>query len=74
MDAPPFYPGDCMEWVLLSSAEEAPDWTQAQRCYVLDLAYDGLVVEDGRSRPRRARALALRRVIDDVTEIDEPPL
>lgn len=73
MDAPPFYPGDCMEWVLLSSAEEAPDWPQAQRCYVLDLAYDGLVVEDGAFTPQTAAPLALRRVIDDVTEIDELP-
>ena len=51
----------------------APDWTQAQRCYVLDLAYDGLVVEDGAFTPQTAAPLALRRVIDDVTEIDELP-
>lgn len=73
MDAPPFLPGDCMEWVSLPENGGEPDWSLANRCFVLDLVYDGLVVEDGSFTPQTAAPLAIRRVVDDQTEINEAP-
>ncbi|MBE5039886.1 hypothetical protein [Ructibacterium gallinarum] len=73
MDQPPFYPGDCIEWVEMEDLAAEPDWTQANRCYVIDLVYDGLMVEDGAFSPQTGAKLAMRRVIDDLTEIDELP-
>lgn len=73
IDSPDLYPGDLIEWVELSEADGEPDWSRASSCYILDRVYDGLVVEDNIFSPQTAMPLAIRRVIDDVTEIDELP-
>lgn len=67
------YPGDCIEWVLLSDSNEEPDWEKANRTYIVDQVYDGLVVEENAFTPQTGAPLAIRRVIDDMTEIDELP-
>ena len=71
--APPFEVGDTLEWVALSSKEEEPDWENANSCYVIDAVYDGLVVDRDAFVPQTAAPLAIRRVIDDCTEVDEAP-
>ncbi len=73
MDFAEFYPGDCIEWVELADLADEPDWKAAKRCYIIDKVYDGLVVEENAFTPQTAAPLAIRRVIDDVTEIDELP-
>ncbi len=73
LNAPNLYPGDCIEWVSLSDLTEEPDWSHADRTYIIDKVYDGLVVEDNTFSPQTGATLALRRVIDDLTEIDELP-
>ena len=72
MDLPPFIPEDCLEWVILEGTDAEPDWSNAQRCYVLERTYDGLLVDEGAFTPQTAADMVIRRVIDDVTEIDEP--
>ena len=73
MEAPELYPGDCIEWVPLEDLTEEPDWSHANRTYIVDQVYDGLVVEDNTFTPQTGALLAIRRVIDDLTEIDELP-
>lgn len=73
IDSPDLYPCDLIEWVELDGPDAEPDWSRASSCYILDRAYDGLVVEDNTFSPQTATPLAIRRVIDDVTEIDELP-
>ena len=73
LDSPDLYPGDCIQWVALSNPEEEPDWSEANRTYIIDQAYDGLVVEDNTFTPQTGAPMAIRRVIDDLTEIDELP-
>ncbi|MEE1013397.1 MAG: hypothetical protein U0L92_03685 [Clostridia bacterium] len=70
---PPFAAGDTLEWVALESPEDTPDWSQAGICYVLDAVYDGIMVGEDTFTPQTAAPLALRRVIDDHTEVDEAP-
>ncbi len=67
------YPGDLIEWVLLEDENQEPDWSQAERTYIVDQVYDGLVVEENTFTPQTAAPLAIRRIIDDLTEIDELP-
>lgn len=67
------YPGDCIEWVHLADLSEEPDWETANRTYIIDRVYDGLVVEENAFTPQTGAPLAIRRVIDDLTEIDELP-
>ncbi len=67
------YPGDCIEWVPLLDLSQDPDWSQADRTYIVDQIYDGLVVEEDTFTPQSGAPLAIRRVIDDLTEIDEIP-
>lgn len=73
IDSPDLYPGDLIEWVELDDTDAEPDWSRATSCYILDRVYDGLVVEDNTFSPQTAMPLAIRRVFDDVTEIDEIP-
>lgn len=73
MDDKGLYPGDCIEWVLLSDVNEEPDFKNAGRTYIVDQVYDGLVVEENTFTPQTGAPLAIRRVIDDLTEIDELP-
>ena len=40
---------------------------------MVDQIYDGLVVEENTFTPQTAAPMAIRRVIDDLTEIDELP-
>lgn len=73
IDSPDLYPGDCIEWVALNNVTDEPNWSDAQRCYIVDQVYDGLVVEENAFTAQTAAPLAIRRVIDDLTEIDELP-
>ena len=72
MENPPFSQGDLLEWVAYDGTGE-PDWEDAQSFYVLDTVYDGLMVEDDTFTPQTGAALAVRRIMEDVTEIDEAP-
>ena len=73
LEHPELYPGDLLEWVPLSDKDADPDWGDARRTYVVDQLYDGLVVEENTFTPQKAAPMAIRRVIDDLTEIDELP-
>ncbi|MBO5364904.1 MAG: hypothetical protein J6A56_05525 [Clostridia bacterium] len=73
LDSVELYPGDCIEWVLLENLSQEPDWREATRTYIIDQVYDGLVVEENTFVPQTGAPLAIRRVIDDLTEIDELP-
>ncbi|MBQ2613790.1 MAG: hypothetical protein IJB80_00455 [Clostridia bacterium] len=73
MADPPFLPGDTLQWVYLPSADAEPDWSASEECYVVDCVYDGIMLDQDTFTPQTGAPLALRRCIDDVTEIDEAP-
>ncbi len=73
IDGVNLYPGDCIEWVHLSDISQEPNWNEATKTYIIDQVYDGLVVEDNTFQPQTQAPLAIRRVIDDLTEIDDLP-
>ncbi len=72
MEVSPFRQGDLLEWVTYSGSGE-PNWGNANSFYVLDTVYDGLMVEDDTFTAQTGANLAIRRVLEDVTEIDEAP-
>lgn len=72
MDAPPFIEGDEVLYVPLEDLEDTPDWTAAQRFYVMEAHIDGLTTAEDAFTPQTAAKLALRRVIDDETEVGAP--
>ena len=69
----PFEAGDFLEWVPLSSKDAEPDWSNPNCACVIDRVYDGLLFDADIFTPQTAAPIALRRVIDDHTEVDEAP-
>ena len=72
MEFPPFREGDTLECVLLGSASAEPDWSTAVRGYVMETDLDGILLQDDAFTPQTGANLAIRRVIDDLTEVEAP--
>ena len=73
MENPPFEVGDVLQWVELENADDQPDWSNPNLCYVLGMVYDGIQVDDDTFSPQTQMPLAIRRVVNDLTEVDEAP-
>lgn len=73
MENPPFKEGDCIQAAELSDLDDEPDFEKAKKLAVLENIYDGIFVDGGELEPQTEAVLAIRRVIDDLTEADEAP-
>lgn len=73
MENPPLEEGDLLEWVPLEASDSEPDWSNPNRCYVLGMLYNGIQVDDDTFVAQTGMPLAIRRVLTDVTEVDEAP-
>ena len=73
MENPPFEAGDKIETVVLESVDDEPDWNEATDMYVLETRDNGIITDCSQFQSATALPLAIRRVITDITEIDEAP-
>ena len=71
IDEPPFHIGDLIQWAYIKDG--VADWSNSGQSYVLDYVYDGIVVEDNSFEPQSQAQLSIRRVVDDVTELEDLP-
>ena len=69
----PFITGDTIEIATLSNIQEAPDWKKAEVVHVMEVRDDKIILDREALEAQTEAPLAIRRVIDDVTEIDEAP-
>ncbi len=69
----PFIEGDKLEICVLDSIASEPDWATAVTCNVMDSLYDRMVLDGDVLEAQTDARLAIRRVIEDFTEIDEAP-
>ena len=70
---PPFIEGDKIEVVELETLGADPDWCGAMRANVMEVREGMLILDAEVLQPQTAACLAIRRVINDCTEIDEAP-
>ena len=70
---PPFIEGDRIEIVILESPKNEPDWSGAVTANVMEVREDMLLLDREVLEAQTGACLAIRRVIDDCTEIDEAP-
>ena len=73
MDCPPFREGDYIEIAALDDLKSDPDWDNAASAYVTEAALDKIILDSDAVPAQTAAKLAIRRVIDDLTVIDEAP-
>ncbi len=68
----PFIIGDKIEIATLDETGE-PDWKSAEIAYIMDSQLDMIVLDRDAVEAETGASLAIRRVIDDITAIDEAP-
>lgn len=74
IDLPPFKEGDMIEICSLGEIDTAePDWDNCKCAYVMEAYLDKIILDSDILTPETSSKLAIRRVIDDVTEADEAP-
>ncbi|MBR5218508.1 MAG: hypothetical protein IKV89_02135 [Clostridia bacterium] len=73
MEDPPFIEGDYIQIAELKSEASEPDFESGKTFVVLDATYQGILVDGDSLEPATEAVLAIKRVIDDMTEIDEAP-
>ncbi len=73
MDCPPFREGDYIEIAALDDLRSDPDWDNSASAYVTEAALDKIILDSDAVPAQTAAKLAIRRVIDDLTVIDEAP-
>lgn len=69
----PFREGDKIEIAALDDLKGEPDWDSAESAYVVEVQLDKIILDSDAAPPQTAAKLAIRRIIDDLTEIDEAP-
>lgn len=73
MDSPPFKEGDNLLISPIQDFDSEPDWESATVVSVLEVLPDGIWLGGNELPSQSAVCLAIRRIIDDVTEIDDAP-
>ena len=70
---PPFIEGDKIEIANLETLGSDPDWSGGVTANVMEVRGDMLLLDSEVLEAQTGACLAIRRVIDDCTEIDEAP-
>ena len=73
MEMQPFEEEDRLEISELSDLSDEPDWENAAEAYVMEVQPDRIILDRDALTAQTAARLAMRRIIDDSTEIDEAP-
>lgn len=73
MNEPPFIEGDYIQVAETESENTEPDFENSKTFVVLESSIDGILVDGDEFQPRTGANLVIRRIIDDLTEIDEAP-
>lgn len=68
----PFLEGDFIQCKLLDSLDKEPDWSDAYETYVLENNGEYLLISDELFTPQTEACLAIRRVMDDETQVEAP--
>ncbi len=68
----PFHDSDMLECVLLTSLEDEAEWADALSSYVYENDGTAVRLTDDIFTPQTGAYMAIRRVIDDETEVDAP--
>lgn len=71
-DELPFLESDCIQCVQLDDINTKPDWSNADKTYIISNDGETLILSDDILTPQTSAYLALRRVIDDETEAESP--
>lgn len=71
--AHPFIAGDKLEIAALAEQGSEPDWDTAEVAFVMEAQPDMIILDRDAAEAQTAARLAIRRVIEDLTEIDEAP-
>ncbi len=69
----PFAEGDKLEIVSLESIDDEPDWSTASHAFVMEVQSDIIILDRDAVPAATQTPLAIRRVIEDVTAVDEAP-
>lgn len=69
----PFVEGDKIEILSLDSLDEEPQWEMAKTAYVMESQPDMIILDRDEAEAQTGAKLAIRRVVEDLTEIDEAP-
>lgn len=73
MEMQPFEEEDNIEIAEISDMSEEPDWENAVHAYIMEIQPDKIIFDRDVITAQTAAKLAIRRIVDDVTEIDEAP-
>lgn len=73
IETAPFTEGDRIEIVHLSDLETEPDWSSAELAYVIEVQPDKIILDHDAVPAQTGAYLAIRRVVDEVTAVDEAP-
>lgn len=73
MEEPPFIEGDYIQIAELEDIKSEPDFETEKTFVVLEVTHEGILIDGNSLEPRTKSTLAIRRIIDDMTEIDEAP-
>lgn len=73
IEEPPFITGDKIEIVPVEALTDEPDRDNAKHAYVMESQLHKIILDRDVLEAQTGAKLAIRRVIDDVTEVDEPP-
>lgn len=69
----PFRESDKIEIVTIDDIKDEPDWTNSVAAYVTEVHLNQIILDSDILTPQTAAKLAFRRIIDDLTEVDEAP-
>lgn len=73
IEASPFIEGDKIEIAVLNAQGDEPDWSTAVSAHVMEVNDDRMLLDCDALEPQTDAKLAIRRVIEDFTEVDEAP-
>lgn len=69
----PFAEGDRIEIATLAELSDEPDWQTATTAFVMEVQPDKVILDSDVLTAATGAKLAIRRIIDDLTVIDEAP-
>lgn len=73
IDTAPFTEGDRIEIVKLESLSDEPDWAKSRLAYVIEVQPDKIILDKDVAAAQSGVKLAIKRVVDEVTAVDEAP-
>lgn len=68
----PFEEGDCINFVYLDDLTDEVDWSNPKKTYVISNDGECIRLSDDMLETQTSACLAVKRVIDDETEVDAP--